>query len=106
MEQIAVGGMRTVRGYRENQMVRDNALISSLELRIPLLRTALGAEPARGDVLLARPLLELVQPFLGLGDALLQILRLGRLAGVPRYESIIAQGVARKVVGVLGQLDL
>lgn len=38
MEKIAVGGARTVRGYRENQMVRDNALVTSLEFRIPVFR--------------------------------------------------------------------
>jgi hemolysin activation/secretion protein len=42
LERIAVGGMRTVRGYRENLLVRDNAVISSAELRIPLLRGLLG----------------------------------------------------------------
>ena len=31
-----VGGHHTVRGYRENQLVRDSGLTSSLELRIPL----------------------------------------------------------------------
>ena len=40
MEQIAVGGMHTVRGYRENQLVRDQAVIGSLELRYPLWRSA------------------------------------------------------------------
>jgi hemolysin activation/secretion protein len=38
LEQIAVGGRYSVRGYRENQLVRDNALIASLESRIPLIR--------------------------------------------------------------------
>ena len=38
LEQIAIGGRFSVRGYRENQMVRDNGLISSLEFRIPLIR--------------------------------------------------------------------
>jgi hemolysin activation/secretion protein len=37
LEQIAVGGMRSVRGYRENQIVRDQAVIASLEARIPVL---------------------------------------------------------------------
>ncbi len=35
-QKIAVGGARTVRGYRENQLVRDNGVIASLELRIPV----------------------------------------------------------------------
>lgn len=38
LEQIAVGGRYSVRGYRENLLVRDKALITSLESRIPLLR--------------------------------------------------------------------
>jgi hemolysin activation/secretion protein len=36
IEQIAIGGMSTVRGYRENQLLRDNALIVSAEYRIPV----------------------------------------------------------------------
>lgn len=44
LEQIAVGGRYSVRGYRENQMVRDNGLISSLECRIPLAGNKLWAE--------------------------------------------------------------
>jgi hemolysin activation/secretion protein len=37
IEQIAMGGVGTVRGYRENLLVRDQGVIASLELRIPLL---------------------------------------------------------------------
>ena len=37
MEKFVVGGVDTVRGYRENQLVRDNGVVGSLELRIPLL---------------------------------------------------------------------
>jgi hemolysin activation/secretion protein len=44
LEQFSVGGARTVRGYRKNLLVRDNALVSSVELRIPILRTALGED--------------------------------------------------------------
>jgi hemolysin activation/secretion protein len=36
LEQIAVGGRYTVRGYLENQVVRDNAVLASVETRIPL----------------------------------------------------------------------
>jgi hemolysin activation/secretion protein len=36
LEQFAIGGHATVRGYRENQLVRDNGLVGSLELRVPL----------------------------------------------------------------------
>jgi hemolysin activation/secretion protein len=38
LEQISVGGRYSVRGYRENELVRDNAFIASLEARVPLLR--------------------------------------------------------------------
>ena len=41
LEKFAVGGANSVRGYRENQMVRDNGLVSSLEYRIPLFRLPL-----------------------------------------------------------------
>ena len=46
LEQIAVGGFGTVRGYRENLVVRDQGVVSSLELRIPLLRPLSGGEIA------------------------------------------------------------
>jgi hemolysin activation/secretion protein len=36
IEKYAVGGRYTVRGYRENQFVRDNGINMSLEWRIPL----------------------------------------------------------------------
>ncbi len=38
LEQISVGGRYSVRGYRENTLVRDNGFIASLESRIPLIR--------------------------------------------------------------------
>ena len=38
VEQIAVGGRYSVRGYREDTLVRDNGFIASLETRIPLIR--------------------------------------------------------------------
>jgi hemolysin activation/secretion protein len=44
LEQVAVGGRYSVRGYRENQLVRDNALIASLESRIPLVRNRRWAD--------------------------------------------------------------
>lgn len=52
LEQFAVGGARSVRGYRENQLVRDNGLVGSLEFRIPLFRLPIpgvsqGAEDGR-----------------------------------------------------------
>lgn len=37
IEQLSIGGMDTVRGYRENQLVRDNGVSLSLEVRVPIL---------------------------------------------------------------------
>lgn len=36
LERMAVGGRHTVRGYRENQLVRDNGYAASTELHIHL----------------------------------------------------------------------
>jgi hemolysin activation/secretion protein len=44
LEQIAVGGRYSVRGYRENQLVRDNGLIASLEWRIPIVKDTSWAD--------------------------------------------------------------
>ena len=44
LEQIAIGGRFSVRGYRENQLVRDNGALVSLESRIPLIRNQRWAE--------------------------------------------------------------
>lgn len=42
LEQFAVGGRYSVRGYRENQLVRDNAFLFSIESRIPVLPSWTG----------------------------------------------------------------
>ena len=44
VEQIAVGGRYSVRGYRENQLVRDQGILSSLEARIPLVQNVWWAD--------------------------------------------------------------
>ncbi len=36
LEQFSLGGHQSVRGYRENQLVRDNGFASSIELRVPV----------------------------------------------------------------------
>lgn len=41
LERMAVGGVNTVRGYRENQLVRDEGFTNSLEFHYPLF----GGEP-------------------------------------------------------------
>ena len=42
MEQFSLGGMNTIRGYRENQLIRDNAVIISPELRFPVYKDRYG----------------------------------------------------------------
>ncbi|WP_447969171.1 ShlB/FhaC/HecB family hemolysin secretion/activation protein [Nitrospira sp. M1] len=44
LEQYALGGRFTVRGYRENQVVRDNAFLFTIESRIPVLPATFGLE--------------------------------------------------------------
>jgi hemolysin activation/secretion protein len=36
LEKFSVGGIDTVRGYAQNQLVTDNAVVGSVELRVPL----------------------------------------------------------------------
>ena len=43
LEQMSVGGADTVRGYRENQLVRDRGVVSSAEFRLPVLFNKSGA---------------------------------------------------------------
>ncbi|MEO7319944.1 MAG: ShlB/FhaC/HecB family hemolysin secretion/activation protein [Chthoniobacteraceae bacterium] len=38
LEQYSVGGVQSVRGYRENQILRDNGVFGSLEVRLPVWR--------------------------------------------------------------------
>lgn len=42
VEKMAIGGVYSVRGFRENQFVRDSGVSASLEWRIPLFRTDAG----------------------------------------------------------------
>jgi hemolysin activation/secretion protein len=42
LEQFSLGGTNTVRGYRENQLVRDTGVIGSIELRFPVWLTGTG----------------------------------------------------------------
>ncbi|MEH1847029.1 MAG: ShlB/FhaC/HecB family hemolysin secretion/activation protein [Nostoc sp.] len=36
LERFSIGGVDTVRGYRENQLVADNGILGSVEVRVPL----------------------------------------------------------------------
>ncbi|MEP0799466.1 ShlB/FhaC/HecB family hemolysin secretion/activation protein [Funiculus sociatus GB2-A5] len=38
LEQFSIGGVDTVRGYRQNQRVADNGFLGSVEVRFPLIR--------------------------------------------------------------------
>lgn len=42
LEKFSLGGSNSVRGYRENELVRDNGIFTSLELRIPIFRMPLS----------------------------------------------------------------
>jgi len=44
LEQVAVGGRYSVRGYREYTLIRDNAAIGSIELRVPVYTTRAGVD--------------------------------------------------------------
>ena len=57
LEQFAVGGRYSVRGYRENQLVRDNAFLFSLESRIPIFPSKWGTDQLQ------------VAPFIDVGRA-------------------------------------
>ncbi len=37
LEQLSLGGSESVRGYRENQILRDNGVFGSAEVRVPIL---------------------------------------------------------------------
>jgi hemolysin activation/secretion protein len=43
LEQLSVGGPESVRGYLQNQLVRDRGIVSSAEFRVPLLYDKSGA---------------------------------------------------------------
>ena len=44
LEQIAVGGRYSVRGYREYTLIRDNAVMASLEARVPVYTNKAGVD--------------------------------------------------------------
>jgi hemolysin activation/secretion protein len=78
IEKLAVGGAHSVRGYRENQVVRDSGVVASIESRIPLWREPLG-----------RPQLELV-PFSDVGTA-------WDVAGGAPDETLVSVGIGVRV---------
>jgi hemolysin activation/secretion protein len=46
VEQFVVGGVETVRGYQENQLVRDEGVVASAELHVPII-PGRGGDPDR-----------------------------------------------------------
>ncbi|MDJ0732592.1 MAG: ShlB/FhaC/HecB family hemolysin secretion/activation protein [Nostocaceae cyanobacterium] len=50
-EQFAIGGLGSVRGYRQNQLLSDNGFFASAEVQLPILRTGNSNLPNRGGVL-------------------------------------------------------
>jgi len=42
IEQFSIGGIETVRGYRQNQRVADNGIVGSVEVRVPIVRQSSG----------------------------------------------------------------
>jgi len=55
LEQIAIGGASTVRGYRENQLVRDSGYSLSLEFHYPLMA---NSDPEYGHQLTLIPFVD------------------------------------------------
>ena len=55
LEQIAIGGVSTVRGYRENHLVRDNGYSLSLEFHYPLVA---DSDPEYGHQLTLIPFMD------------------------------------------------
>lgn len=44
LDQISIGGIGTVRGYRENQLIRDKGAVINIELEYPLAKNANGLD--------------------------------------------------------------
>lgn len=75
LEQFSLGGANTVRGYRENQIVRDMGVLSSVEVRVPVLSNKAGA-----------PVLQ-VAPFLDYGNGW------NRHASTPAPRDLLSAGI-------------
>lgn len=72
IEQFAVGGINTVRGYRENQVVRDSAVVASIEPRFTVYRQPLpliGDEETDGAVQIA-PFIDYGRAWFSRGDSI------------------------------------
>jgi hemolysin activation/secretion protein len=63
LEQFAVGGRYSVRGYREFTLIRDNAFVYSIETRLPLLRSKDGY-----DILQLAPFIDVGRAWAAKGE--------------------------------------
>ena len=88
LEQVSVGGRYTVRGYRENTLVRDNALIASLELRVPLARNRRWA-----DYLELAPFFDYGRGWNAVGNASADLPGLGETPAAPTDIYSVGMGL-------------
>jgi hemolysin activation/secretion protein len=84
LEQLALGGHESVRGYRENQLVRDQGVVASLELRIPI-----WSEPRWGSS-------ASLAPFFDLGHGFSPARR-SFAAGADLSETLLSTGIALRL---------
>jgi hemolysin activation/secretion protein len=63
LEQFAVGGRYSVRGYREYTLIRDNAFVYSIETRLPLLKSKEGY-----DILQLAPFIDVGRAWAAKGE--------------------------------------
>jgi hemolysin activation/secretion protein len=88
-ERIALGGHQSIRGYRENRLLKDNAFEISSELEIPLLRGSDSVFPALDIVLV---------PFLGFARGW----QSEGFANIDRFDNLSSTGLGLKVTHSAG----
>jgi hemolysin activation/secretion protein len=82
LEQFSLGGVNSVRGYRENQAVRDQGVFGSIEFRVPVLFNRLGS-----------PVVQLA-PFFDIGAGRdLGVTRAARQLGATRTDTLYSAGI-------------
>ncbi len=84
LEQFALGGIHSVRGYRENTLLRDNGVFGSAELRIPLWQK--GRDEDKRTLLT-------IAPFLDVGSCWRTVDKSEADQG-PDQESLLSAGIA------------
>jgi hemolysin activation/secretion protein len=86
LEQFSLGGLHTVRGYRQNEVVRDNAALASVEVRVPVIE----------DPVTRKPIVELA-PFLDFGY--------GWDAETPHRGEVLSSGGVGVLVNLHDRVD-